>query len=106
MIDLWVGRKLCKSQVNEGADNDEEIKAVPRIREIVLEPESSKFEHELANKEEREEQIDVVQEVSVPLGLIIHLWKNRRFGFFPLFAHLHSQGHCVEDDAKEDGILA
>ena len=74
MIHLRVRRKLGESKIDEGSDNDEEIEAVPRIREIVLEPESSKFEHELADKEECEEQIDVVQKVGVPLGLIIHLW--------------------------------
>ena len=76
MVDLWVGRKLCKSKVDEGADNDEEIEAVPRIREIVLEPESSKFEHELADEEECEEQVDVVQQVGVPLRLLIHLGRK------------------------------
>ena len=105
MVDLWVGRKRCKSKVDEGADDDEEIEAIPRIREIVLEAESSKFEHELADKEECEEQIDVVQQVGIPLRLLIHLWRNDE-RLFAVFANLHSQGHCVEDDRKEDGILA
>ena len=105
LIDLWVGRKLCKSKIDEGADNDEEIEAIPRIREIVLEAVSSKFEHELADKEESEEQIDIVQQVGVPLRLIVHLWTNDD-KLFALFVHLHSQGHCVEDDPKEDSILA
>ena len=74
MIHLRVRRKLGESKVDEGSDNDEEIEAVPRIGEIVFETVRSEFEHELADKEECEEQIDVVQKVGVPLGLIIHLW--------------------------------
>ena len=73
LIDLRVWCQLSEAQIDEGADDNEEVEAVPRIREIVLEAESSKFEHELADKEEGEEQIDVIQKVCVPLGLIIHL---------------------------------
>ena len=73
MIHLRVRCKLRESKVDEGSDNDEEIEAVPRIGEIVFETVRSEFEHELADKEECEEQIDVVQQVGVPLGLIIHL---------------------------------
>ena len=76
MIHLRVRRKLGESKVDEGSDNDEEIEAVPRIGEIVFETVRSEFEHELADKEECEEQIYVVQKVSVPLRLIIHLCTN------------------------------
>ena len=103
---LWVGSKLCKSKIDEGADNDEEIEAIPRIGEIVFETVRSEFEHELADKEECEEQIYVVQKVSVPLRLIIHLWTNDENWFVALIPHLHSQGDCVEDNSKEDSILA
>ena len=73
LIDLRVWCELCEAQIDERADDNEEVEAVPRIREIVLEAESSELEHELADKEEGEEQIDVIQKVCVPLGLIIHL---------------------------------
>ena len=70
---LRIGGQLGEAQIDDRSEDDEKVKAVPRIGEIVLEPIGTKLEAELADKEECEKQVDNIQEVCIPLWLVVHL---------------------------------
>merc|ERR1719295_994177 len=81
---------VCHGKVHKGSDNDEEVKGIPRIFEIVLEPECSKLEDAFNQEEVGEEQVEHIQEVGVGGGLMVEL---------------HSEGGGIEQDGGKDGVF-
>ena len=52
---------MSKTKINHGSNNDEEVKSVPRVPEVVLKTISSELEEELANEEECEDREEECQ---------------------------------------------
>ena len=64
---------MGKAKVNKRSKNNEEVKAIPCIRKVIFESKGAKFETEFSDKEEGEEEVENIQEVCVPFGLMIYL---------------------------------
>ena len=60
---------LCHDDVQEGADDNDEVKVVPGVFDVLTEAESSKLDDKLEGKEGGEDQVHEVEELCVGLRL-------------------------------------